>query len=167
MSQKKYVNSKEKNLGFLYVSLLFLCLCSLSVHLLFKHQQHWLDMPDKTLVIKKMDRILEFREEQRKQSLVCDSIYQKIRRFQPGINASYEENDIKFLISDLRKQYNNNTWDNRHKAFAQAADLYEMWFIDKKKLWSVTQNTLTFKQNLQDCEIGLDQKLQEINNLKK
>src|SRR5690554_8051798 len=122
-------------------------------------------MPDKTLVIKKMDRILEFREEQRKQSLVCDSIYQKIRRFQPGTNASYEENDIKFLISDLRKQYNNNTGDDGHKAFAQVADLYDMWFIDKKELWSVAQNTLTFKQTLQDCEVGVEQMPQDINSL--
>lgn len=124
-------------------------------------------LSEKALVIKKMERIHHYQDIQKRQTVVCDSVFIKIKNYNPGINASYEENDIKFLINDIKIGYVDNIWDNRYKAFLHVSDLYEMLLIDKKKIWSIGQNITNFKQNLQECEIGLEQKNEELYKIRR
>ena len=44
------------------------------------------------------------------------------------------------------------------------ADFYDMWLSDKKQLWSIQQNIITFKANLEECEIGLQKKLEDMSS---
>lgn len=166
MEQIKHINKRERVIGFIYVSLLFMVACGLSLFFLFRHHQELLTIPEKALIIKKMERIHLFQDIQTRQAAICDSVFTKIVRYNPGINASYEENDIKFLINDIKIRYTDNIWDNRYKAFLHVSDLYELLLTDKKKTWTIGQNINNFRQNLEACEIGLEQKNEELNKIR-
>lgn len=168
MSQKEKVtkNRRERVIGFTYVSLLFLVGTFACCWCLF----YYTDTKSETrkeFVIAKMDRIREFQNVQSEQMLIVDSIYNKIKTFDPGLNASYEENDIKFYLNDIKKLYDDNSYDGRYKIFSQVSTFYNMWFADKKELWSKQQNIIKFRKNLEDCQIGLDKKKEDLKNTKK
>jgi hypothetical protein len=120
----------------------------------------------KEFVIAKMDRIRQFQTVQSEQMIIVDSIFNKIKDFKPGVQASYEENDIKYYLNDIKSQYEKNSYDKRYKIFFQVSDFYDMWFADRKELWSKQQNVAGFKKNLEDCEIGLQKKTDELKNTK-
>lgn len=165
--EKKHTkNKREKTIGLLYVLSFFLvatfaCCWSLAYYSDSKTSTR------KEFVIAKMDRIRAFQEEQSRQLVIVDSIYNKIREFNPGVNASYEENDIKFYLDDIRKLYEENSYDGRYRIFNQVPNFYNMWFADKKELWSKQQNIDKFKKNLEDCQIGLQKKTDELKSTKK
>lgn len=116
----------------------------------------------KDMVAKKYERQENFRHKQAAVRAVCDSLYSRIERFDPNVNASFEENDIKFLINDLKGQYENSLWDKRYKVFYHISVFYDMWFADKKVLWSKKSNIITFRNNLEKCEMGLTKKEDEL-----
>jgi hypothetical protein len=113
-----------------------------------------------------MDRIRNFQSIQSDQMVVVDSIFGKIRDFNPSIQASYEENDIKYYLNDIKRLYEENSYDKRYKIFYQVSGFYNMWFADRKELWSKSRNIEGFKKNLEDCEIGLQKKKDELKNTK-
>lgn len=113
------------------------------------------------MVLVKVEKIRRFREIQKEYKPIVDSLYNRISNLKPGINAQYEEEDIKYLLNDLKNTYQNNGWDNRYKVFMHVADFYQMWMTDKKELWSKRENISTFKRNLEECEIGLESKKQD------
>ena len=121
----------------------------------------------KDVITNKYDRQEDFRKKQGQTSGVCDSLYLRIKRFNPEVNASFEENDIKYLINDLRLQYENAPWDKRNKVFYHVAAFYDMWFVDKKMLWSKKTNIATFRGNLEKCEMGLTKKEDELSKKQK
>ena len=87
----------------------------------------------------KMNRIKDFQQEQAESQMPVDSLFRKIEAFQPGVYAQYEEDDIHYLINNLRNTYERNSWDKRYKLFMHIADFYAMWLSDKKQLWSIEQ----------------------------
>lgn len=121
----------------------------------------------KMLIVKKYDRQQAFQKQQADYLNACDSLFLRIEHFEPGVNASFEENDIKFLINDLKGVYEQNAWDKRYKVFYHIASYYEMWFADKKILWSKKTNIQTFSQNLELCEMGLTKKEEELKSKQK
>lgn len=161
---KKPVSERERFIGFVYVFALFVAITGICGYLLFKYEGTRNIFTNKTMVIKKMERQKDFQLSQSAQIVGADSLFSRIEQFQPAINASYEENDIKFLINDLAKQWEKNGWDKRNKMFWHLASVYEMWFADKKELWSKQDNILKFKKNLEECELGLQKKEDELKN---
>lgn len=121
----------------------------------------------KSFIVKKYERQQAFQEKQAEYQEMCDSLYARIDRFDPGVNASFEENDIKFLINDLKGVYEQNAWDKRYKAFYHVAVFYEMWFADKKLLWGNQSNIQTFGKDLELCEMGLTKKEDELKTKQK
>ena len=110
----------------------------------------------------KMNRIKDFQQEQAESQLPVDSLFRKIETFEPGVYAQYEEDDIHYLINNLRNTYERNSWDKRYKLFMHIADFYAMWLSDRKQLWSIGQNISLFKANLEECEIGLQKKEEDL-----
>ena len=163
---KSTKNRLEKTIGFVYVSLLFAastiigCLC-------LTHYANDKTVTDKKFVIAKMDRIREFQNIQNKQEQIIDSMYNKIRNFDPTVNASYEEDDIKFYLNVIERLHGENSYDGRYRIFYQISAFYNMWFADKKELWSKQQNIARFRKNLEECEIGFQKKTEELKNSKK
>lgn len=164
---KNTKNQRERVIGYVNISFLFVVLTAVCCGILFYYNSDKKVMTQKVFVIAKMDRIREFQSMQREEMVIIDSIGNKIKYFNPGINASYEENDIKFYLNDIKNVYDKNSYDGRYKIFAQVSNFYNMWFADRKELWSKQQNVTTFKKNLEECELGLQKKKDELKNTKK
>ena len=90
------------------------------------------------------------------------SVFPKATRDLSPYPPQYEEDDIHYLINNLRNTYERNSWDKRYKLFMHIADFYAMWLSDKKQLWSIEQNIRLFKANLEECEIGLRKKEEDL-----
>jgi hypothetical protein len=159
-------NRREKTIGFVYVSVLFGIATFISCRCLFYYTGNKSETR-KEFVIAKMGRIRAFQSIQEEQTVLVDSMYNKIKAFNPGINAGYEENDIKYYLNDIKRLYSDNSYDGRYKIFSQVSGFYSMWFADRKELWSKQQNITGFRKNLEDCRIGLEKKTDELKNSKK
>ena len=154
----KHINRRERIGGLIYVLVLFAIGVVLCSWLIFSKTDTSRVFTQKNHVIAKMDRQKEFRFTQEKYVATCDSLMLRIERFDPSIKALYEENDIKYIINDIKAVYDKNPWDKRYKAFYHMASTYDMYFTDKKTLWSKQTNVTNFKQNLEECELGLQKK---------
>lgn len=158
----------EKKTAFIYVLILFVLSSFCCCLLLFRYNTDYTVFSQKDFVIIKMDRIRQYQQVQNREALITDSLYRRIDSFQPGVTALYEESDIKYLLNEMRNVYEQNSWDERYKILFHIASFYDMWFTDKKELWGRQENISRFKANLEQCEIGLQNKKDELrSNIKK
>jgi hypothetical protein len=163
-TDKKTHNRKEQITAFIYVSILFLLTTGISCACLFYYSPNIITTTRKEFAISKMARIRNFQFIQNEQTAIIDSIFGKIETYNPDLRASYEESDIKYYLNNIKSLYENNSYDKRYKIFYQVSAFYNMWFADRKELWSKKQNIIGFRKNLEECEIGLQKKKQELNN---
>ena len=159
-------NRREKTIAFVYVCLFFTVTTVVCCGLLVYYHSQGSIKSQKTFAFSKMDRIRSYQTIQGKQLIVVDSLYNRIRDFNPEVNASYVESDIKLYLNDLKGIYNRNSHDGRYKIFLQISDFYGMWFNDRKELWSKQTNIKAFKENLEDCKSDLKKKIDELKNTK-
>jgi hypothetical protein len=159
-------NLKERISGFIYVALLFMAATFVCCLCLSYYSGRHSEMSRKEFAIVKMERIRRFQLIQDEQMIIADSIFNKIKSFNPSIQATYEENDIKYYLNEIKRLYEENSYDRRYKIFFQISGFYNMWFADKKELWSKNRNIEVFKRNLESCEIGLQKKKEELKNAK-
>ena len=159
---KTTTNEKEKVTGFIYVLLLFLVITTACCFLLFYYNSDFLIFTQKDFAISKMERIKEYQDIQSRNLVIVDSLFNKISKYQPMLNAVYEENDIEYLINELANIYEKHSWDIRYKSFLHLSQFYSMWFSDKKELWYTRDNIMRIRQNLEECEIGLNTKKNEL-----
>lgn len=160
------VNEREKTYGFIYVLLFFIVFSCFFGWLLFFANSGFKSLSQKEFAINKMNYIKEYQNAESEYMPMVDSLNRKIEAFNPGINAIYEENDINYLINRIKHVYEQKSWDLRYKSFLHIAQFYEMWLIDKKDLWNKKQNIQLFKTNLEECEIGLTNKKNELGTKK-
>ncbi|MDR1348405.1 MAG: type VI secretion system transmembrane protein TssO [Prevotellaceae bacterium] len=159
-------NRRERFFGFLYVGMLFMATTVICCLCLVYYTDTGTPQMQKTFAISKMKRITTFQSAQNAQSVIVDSLYNKILNFNPGVKASYEEDEIKYYLNEFKNLYENNKLDNRYKIFLQISEFYGAWFYDKQELWSKQQNIVTLGKNLEDCGIGLQKKKDELKNKK-
>lgn len=157
-----HVNRRERIGGLLYVLFFFCAGIALSVWLLFSGDNISRIFARKDTVQLKMERQQSFRKAQGESAAVCDLLVSRILAYDPGINASYEKNDIQYIINEIRKQYEDNKHDKRYLAFLHLGDFYQMWFNDRQYLWSLKSNLGYLKNNLEECELGLNKKKEEL-----
>jgi hypothetical protein len=159
-------NPREQTTGFIYVALMFIAATVICCLCLFYYSGNNSEEARKEFAIAKMDRIRRFQSIQSEQMVIVDSIFNKIWKFNPSMQASYEENDIKYYLNDIKHLYEENSYDKRYKIFLQVSGFYNAWFADRKELWSKNRNIEGFKKNLEACEIGLQRKKEELKNTK-
>lgn len=164
MDTQKYRTTRkhEKNIAFFYVLILFVATTTVCCILLFRYNTNFTVFSRKDFVMIKMERIRKFQHVQDEQSIALDSLKGKILSFNPGVIAMYEESEIKYLINEIKEVYEKAPMDNRYKTFLHVAVFYETWFTDKKELWSKRENISNFKRNLEECEIGLQNKKEDL-----
>ncbi len=159
--KENYINRREQIGGFLYVLLFFTIGTALCCWLLLAQSDMAHIFSRKDLVNTKMHRQNVFKEEQAASLENCQIIVQRIKNYDPGVNAVYEKNDIQFMINELRKIGEYNRSDRRYMVYIHLGDFYQMWFNDKQYLWSLESNIRYLKKNLEDCELGLSKKKEE------
>ena len=159
------INKREKLIHLIYLILLFLITSGGTCWFLFRNYD-FRTITQKDYVITKMDRVKEFQSAQQSSKLLVDSLYNKIKKYDPGLNAIYAENDIKFMINDLYIVYEKNNLDGRYKAFQHVSDFFKMFYEDKKILWYIKQDINSFKRQLEECEAGLSDKKADVRAIK-
>lgn len=167
MEHNDTMNQKEKNMGLAYVMLLFISITLACCLLLFLNNSDYNTYKQKDFIISKMERVKDFRDIQKQALPTVNMIHDKINGFDPGVNAVYEEDNIKYMIRELKNIYEKNPLDTRYKAFSHTADFYYMWFVDKKTLRSKEINVTQFKKDLQECELGLQSKRDDISSMRR
>jgi len=118
----------------------------------------------KNVISAKMKRQQDFKREQENFVPTCEIIVDKIKNYDPGVNAVYEKDNIQFIISELHKKYEHNRMDKRYMVYLHLGDFYQMWFNDKQYLWSLQSNLASLQQNLENCELGLNEKKEKLKN---
>jgi hypothetical protein len=161
------MNQKEKIMGFAYVLILFSVITSACCLLLFLYNSHFSTLKQKDLIISKIERAGEYQAVQKKSSATVNLLHDKINGYDPGVNAIYEEDNIKFLVTELKGVYEKYSMDTRYKSFLHIANFYYMWYADKKTLWSLTANIDLFTRYKEECELGLSNKKDDFAKLKR
>jgi hypothetical protein len=161
------MNQKEKVMGFFYVLILFLSIVSVCCLLLFLYNSNYSELKQKDFIVNKVSRSSEYRDAQKKAEPTIDLLAEKIANYDPGVNAVYEEDNIKFLVNELRDIYEKRPLDTRYKSFMHAANFYYMWYADKKTLWTLTSNIRQFTRDLEECELGLASKKDDFSKLRR
>jgi len=152
------INQKERIMGFGYVMILFLSITLLCCLLLFLFNSSYGLFKQKDVIISKMERVKTFQDDQKKSMDIINILHSSINNYNPGVNAVYEEDNIKYLINELKNIYTKNKLDTRYKTFDHTANFYYMWYTDRKTLWSKDLNIQRFAKDLQECELGLQNK---------
>jgi hypothetical protein len=155
---KKIVIRRERIGGAIYVLIFFLAGVALSAWLLLSEDDVSQVFLRKDAIEMKMRRQQNFNDLQEEASSVCDLLAQNILKYDPGVNAVYEKNDIQYMINDLRGLYEEHMSDKRYMVFLHMSDFYQMWFNDREYLWSLNANKVYLKGNLEECELGLEKK---------
>ncbi|WP_163217109.1 type VI secretion system TssO [Bacteroides sp. 224] len=161
-NKKIYVNRKERIGGLIYVLMFFIIGAGMSGWILLSQSDIQHVFSRKDIVSAKMKRQQDFKREQEKAVSACDLIVEKINTYDPSVKAVYEKNDIEFMINELRRDYEANRSDKRYMVYLHLADFYQMWFNDKQYLWHLDSNYINAKQNLEECELGLEKKKEEV-----
>jgi len=156
------MNQKEKIMGFIYVFLLFAAITTACCLLLFYYNSDFLQFNQKDFAVNKMNRMKEYQNSQNQAVSMMDSLYKRIDKFQPLVTAVYEENDINFMINELKNVYEQHAYDIRYKSFNHVSLFYLMWFNDKKELGTKRDNVMRLKKNLEDCEVGVKSKKNDL-----
>lgn len=152
------MDRREKVMGFIYLFLSFLAVSTICCVLIFNYNSDFKAFAQKDFAITKMERIKDFQDNQISKYIVADSLFSKIKKYNPAVKAIYEENEIKLMLNELDEIYNKNSWDKRYKIFSQVSTLYNMWFIDKRELWSKRENIVKFKKGIEECQMGLSRR---------
>lgn len=155
---EKQVNRRERIGGLIYVLFFFCAGMGLSVWLLLSKSDMSRIFMRKDGIEMKMARQQSFRKAQEESTAVCDMLVEKILDYDPEVNALYEKNDIQYVINELHKIYEKNLHDKRYLVFLQMGDFYQVWFNDRQHLWSLNSNLEYIKNNLEECELGLEKK---------
>lgn len=121
-NNRKTLNKREILMGHAYVFLFFFLTTVACCLAIFMWNSDFRMFEQKEFVKIKMDRIKDFQQEQAESQMPVDSLFRKIEAFQPGVYAQYEEDDIHYLINNLRNTYERNSWDKRYKLFMHIAD---------------------------------------------
>ncbi|MDR0714675.1 MAG: type VI secretion system transmembrane protein TssO [Bacteroidales bacterium] len=167
MNTGSTMNQKEKAMGFAYVLILFLVITSACCVMLFLYNSNYNELKQKDFIVSKVSRSSEYRDAQKKAEPTINLLYEKIAGYDPGVNAVYEEDNIKFLINELRDIYEKHPLDTRYKSFMHVANFYYMWYADKKTMWTLTTNVLQFTKDLEECELGLSNKKDDFSKLRR
>lgn len=152
---KNYINQRERHISLFYVTICFLVLLSITCFFFLKNNSNSRIFGRKDKLVTRMEQIESFKKLQREVALQCDTLHVNIKKFKPDVYASYEENDIRYELNELKGIYLKNDWDRRYKMFEQISILYDMWLTDRKDLWCKKQNLNELTLNLQNCEMGL------------
>jgi hypothetical protein len=161
-NSRKTVNRRERVGGAIYVLFFFALGVSVALVLLLRDGDVSRVFAKKDAIEMKMQRQQNFNSLQSTTADMCDLLVSKIEAYDPAVNAVYEKNDIQYVINELRREYENNSGDKRYLVFLHMSDFYQMWFNDKQYLWSLNANLSYVSSNLDDCELGLEKKQDEL-----
>jgi hypothetical protein len=156
------ISKEERKIQFVYLLGFWLVFSFLFCYVCFFHYSKS-EIRSKELVIEKINQENDLLKNQYQSAAHVDSLSKMLLLYQPATSQVYLENNINFELEELKKIYEAKKNDPNYKIFNQLYVFNSMQFFDKKATWNSTNNIAFLKKNLEDCEIGFQQKQDNLN----
>jgi hypothetical protein len=138
------ISTEEKNVQLIYLVVLWVFTTILFWFVCF-NKFETKEVRGMHVVLEQLEEQKIIAQEQKINEKHVDTLNRMLMQFNPGTSQVYLESGINYELAELRK------------AYLQIADLFEMYYFDKKATWVSTNNSNSLKKNLADCEIGFQQ----------
>lgn len=160
MEQNKNSNiftAKEKTIGLIYTVLLFLLVAGVSSYVLFFSKGSVDASCGKALALEQIERIRSFEKFQKDRMERIQALDARVNAIDPGLVASYDKNEVRYILGQFKEEYNKNQYDKRYRIFSLITQFYEYRMFDKERLSAVQANIDWFRSNLDVCQQCIDQ----------
>lgn len=151
------ISSEEKSIQLTYL-LLFWLATSLVFYFALFHDYSLPEVRSKHLVLAQIEKQNAILKDQNSYVQHIDSLTIMLQQFNPSTSQVYLESSINYELEELRKVFEAKKTDPNYKIFNQLDLFFSMQFYDKKATWISTSNLEFLKRNLEECEIGFQQK---------
>lgn len=151
-TKKNLFTTKEKALGIVYMLSLFLLVFGACSYLLFFSNPDFGSSSGKALALEQMKRINSFKEFQEERMEKIKALDDKVNSIDPGLNASYEKNEIRFVLGQFNDDYIQNKYDDRYRIFSLISKFYEYKLFDKERIWTSKKNIEQFVKDNEICQ---------------
>lgn len=148
--------SKEKVTGLIYVFFLFLITTGICAYVLFVYNSDYHFANGKMEALSKLERVTSFRKAQEEYFSKVESINDHVSRINPEVNATYEKQELKYLLGEVKKISEVNKYDSRYAIFDYVAEFFEMKLFDRERLGATRYNIDKFKVALDKCRAGVE-----------
>lgn len=148
--------SMEKLTGLIYVLFLFLITVGVSGYILFVYKSDYQFANGKKDAMEKIERIHKFQNAQSEYFEKIEKMDEYANAINPDIYASFNKNDLNYIIGELKKFSEDNKYDIRFQSFNQVATLYETKLCDKERLGVTIRNIEKIKVELDKCRTGIE-----------
>ncbi|MCQ2224955.1 MAG: type VI secretion system transmembrane protein TssO [Paludibacteraceae bacterium] len=160
MEQTKNSNiftAKEKTIGLIYTVLLFLLVAGVSSYVLFFSKGNVDASSGKVLALEQIERIRSFEKFQKDRMERIQALDARVNAIDPGLVASYDKNEVRYILGQFKEEYNKNQYDKRYRIFSLITQFYEYRMFDKERLSAVQANIDWFRSNLDICQQCVDE----------
>lgn len=154
---------KERREQFLFFIAIFLFTTALLSFGLFHDYGNGRTISKEDLADKVAQNV-EFEELVKDQRTNIDSTYKDVIRFDPRVQATFLENDIKSSLASIKSNYERRSSDKRYKTFLQISELYTDMFFDRKELKGNAKDAEGINKSLEDCKLSTRQLRQTLSN---
>lgn len=156
------ISKEERKIQFIYLLVFWLVLSGIFCYACFFNYSKS-EIRSKELVIEKINAENAILKSQFQSASHVDSLSRMLLQYQPASSQVYLENNINYELDELKKIIDAKKNDPNYHVFNQLHVFNSMQFFDKKAIWNATNNIASLKKNLQDCEIGFQQKQDNLN----
>lgn len=143
--------SMEKTIGLVYVLLIFLITTGICAYILFVRNSDYRFANGKKDAMYKVERVKAFQEAQAEYFDKIVAMEDYANQINPNVNASYQKNELKYIIGSVKKITADNKYDTRFRIFEQVADFYELKLFDREFLGVTVKNIDNLKVELDKC----------------
>lgn len=154
---------KERREQFLFFIAIFLFTIALLSFGLFHDYGNGRTISKEDLA-EKLSQNVDFEELVEDQQPNIDSTYKNVMRFDPNIQATFLENDIKNDLASIKSNYQRRSADPRYKTFLQISELYYNLFYNRRELKGNKGDFDTINKSLEDCKLTTRQLRQTLSN---
>lgn len=154
MADKKVnrFTAKEKTLGLFYMIMLFLAVSGTCSYFMFFSNPNLGSSDGKALAMEGLKRISAFQKFQGERMEKLELLDGKVNAIDPGLKASYEKSEVKYMLGEFNKDYEDNRFDDRFRIFALVSRFYEYKMFTKERIWASKKNIQHFSDKYDFCE---------------
>lgn len=144
--------AKEKTLGLFYMIMLFLAVSGTCSYFVFFSNPNLGSSNGKALALEGLKRISAFQKFQSERMEKLELLDGKVNSIDPGLKASYEKSEVKYMLGEFNKDYEENRFDDRYRIFALVSRFYDYKMFTKDRIWASKKNIQHFSEKYDFCE---------------
>lgn len=155
------ISTEEKNVQLIYLIVLWLFTTLLFWFVCFnKHETK--EVRGMHVILEQINEQKVIAQEQKLNEKHIDTLNKMLTQYNPMTSQVYLESNISHELEDLRRAYEKKKNNLGYRVYHQMADLYEMYYFDKKATVVSINHANNMKKYLANCEIGFQQAQQSM-----